>query len=179
MLPFLLNRIVFVVTIVIFYFYNTNAAIKTGVISNSELITDVVNAGFVLCYDRDYSHATSTADLNECSAISAGFLFVGSISPSDLSKFHLGAYGLTSHVLASTDLDSHFLSNWVYWYRTATYSFGFSDTSSISQLAYDINIGDLKLSWHLDRGTGGIRSGSNVNLFDITWRKQIYTTGKL
>ena len=78
------------------------------------------------------------------------------------AQAHLGAFGLASEVHNSTILNTPHLSNGAYWYFTPGKSFGFlKDTDLQQEPTADTGTTnpDSRLSWNLDNGEGGYRTG--------------------
>ena len=62
--------------------------------------SDLVQKGYVKCYEQPYSHATSSANLAACSG--SEYVFVGAKTSKSASSFAIGAFGVTSNVFKTT-----------------------------------------------------------------------------
>ena len=135
-----------------------------------------------LCYEEDYHESTSSSDILSCAG---PVLFVGSrrhqFPPWGKKTMALGAFALASAVHKTTALNTPHLSNGVYWYFTPRKSFGFlKDTDLHQEPTGDIGTTnfDHRLSWNLDNGQSGYRSGHYIEegrwIEDYGYRKFIY-----
>ena len=124
-------------------------------------------------YEAPYHHPTSNLDLDSVPA-HAEWLFVGAREAGSHSVA-LGAFGRREEVLAVTPQNQPHRHNDVWWYRTSSYSFGFSPTQDVSQYRADAlqPRDERRLSWHL-QGDGGWRAGGVCDLNGQTaWRKVV------
>ncbi|CAF1622478.1 unnamed protein product, partial [Didymodactylos carnosus] len=105
-------------------------------------------------------------------------ILVGAINGSSSTVLALAAVGPSTILQLETSLNQPIYYNNVYWYLTSNTSFGFSPLPKIIQSKVDIETvdGDKRLSWYLDRATGGWRAGTTTGLHhDNNWRKIIMT----
>ena len=140
--------------------------------------SDLIQKGYVKCYEQPYSHATSSASLAACSG--AEYVFVGAKTSKGASSFAIGAFGVTSNVFKSTNEQTKAVldAGGAYWYRRPGWSFGFASSSTVNLNSCDYNNPDCasRMCWHLDQNAGGYRAGCTVGLnSDSTWTKVIYS----
>ena len=133
-------------------------------IQNNVPLSTFTNLGYSAVYQATYGSSTSTSDINNvrsgCTAASnlCVACYLGS-NPNLLLTVACGnCYTLTSQ----TGFNSPQYTNGAYFYFLSSYSFGISETSSISQNQADVNNqgASTRISWHLDLGCGGWRCGS-------------------
>ncbi|KAL5505793.1 hypothetical protein EMCRGX_G007297 [Ephydatia muelleri] len=140
--------------------------------------SDLIQKGYVKCYEQPYSHATSSASLAACSG--SEYVFVGAKKSMGASSFAIGAFGVTSNVFKSTYEQTNAVldAGGAYWYRYPGRSFGFASSSTVNLHNCDyINLDCAsRMCWHLDQYVGGYRAGCTVDLnYDSTWTKVIYS----
>eukprot|EP00731_Ephydatia_muelleri_P005029 Em0002g1205a len=140
--------------------------------------SDLIQKGYVKCYEQPYSHATSCASLTECAG--SEYVFVGAKTSKGASSFAIGAFGVTSNVFKNTYEQTKAVldAGGAYWYRYPGWSFGFASSSTVNLNSCDYNNPDCasRMCWHLDQNVGGYRAGCTVGLnSDSTWTKVIYS----
>ena len=109
---------------------------------------------------------------------------LASSSSAGSSNYDLFASTTTSILNTFTASNTTVFDNDTFWYRNSR-SLGFADTSQITQNSadtvcrFDVNCGDLRLSWHTNDGAGNVvnggwRSGINTNLNNNnTWQRYV------
>eukprot|EP00731_Ephydatia_muelleri_P005034 Em0002g1210a len=140
--------------------------------------SDLIQKGYVKCYEQPYSHATSSVSLATCSG--SEYVFVGAKTSKGASSFAIGAFGVTSNVFKYTFEQTKAVldAGGAYWYRYPGWSFGFASSSTVNLNSCDYNNPDCasRMCWHLDQNAGGYRAGCTVGLnSDSTWTKVIYS----
>ena len=127
---------------------------------------DDLNSECSLCYEDGTWKRTFSINIINCAG---PVLFVGGTVemwwPSN--KMQLGAFALASEVHQTTVLNTPHLSNGVYWYFTPGKSFGFlADMDLQQEPTADMSTtnDESRLSWNLDNGQGGYRTGENTGL---------------
>ena len=140
--------------------------------------SDLIQKGYVKCYEQPYSHATSSVSLAACSG--SEYVFVGAKKSMGASSFAIGAFGVTSNVFKNTYEQTKAVldAGGAYWYRYPGWSFGFASSSTVNLNSCDYNNPDCasRMCWHLDQNVGGYRAGCTVGLnSDSTWTKVIYS----
>jgi len=134
--------------------------------------------GCSLCYYRNYSYTTTTADIDSCTSQLTNmdgtprWTFFGALwgSYTRDTLIAVGAGGVSSRVNERTSLNSPMYGNGAWFYFTPGYSFGFAESNIISQsLGPDrYSLGkSSRISWNLDCPygiCGGWRVGTQRNL---------------
>ena len=130
------------------------------------MVEDDLKSECSLCYEDDGWKRTFSINIINCAG---PVLFVGGTVemwwPSN--KMQLGAFALASEVHQTTVLNTPHLSNGVYWYFTPGKSFGFlADMDLQQEPTADMSNANAesRLSWNLDNGQGGYRTGENTGL---------------
>ena len=140
---------------------STLFAIPYGIQYDSVATDDLESKGCLLCYQAAYLEKTSSDNILSCAG---PVLFVGAAyTPFNRETIvYLGAFALAEEVHKITELNTSHESNGVYWYFTPGKSFGFlKDTDLHQEPTADIGDKnpDSRLSWNLDNGEGGYRTG--------------------
>ena len=147
-----------------------------SLVYNQITISNMLRQGYSQVYDYTYDHATT---LTELSSILSNCRFnsilcVGGSSVSS-DVMLLVSCGDCQSILTQTSLNNPTLINGAYWYMTSDKSFGFSDSSTISQNSCDTEGGNFRICWHLSGGSGGYRLGSLTGLnSEKNYRKLIF-----
>ena len=119
--------------------------------------SDLIQKGYVKCYEQPYSHATSSASLAACSE--SEYVFVGAKKSMGASSFAIGAFGVTSNVFKNTYEQTKAVldAGGAYWYRYPGRSFGFASSSTVNLNSCDYNNPDCasRMCWHLDLNNAG------------------------
>jgi hypothetical protein len=142
----------------------------------------LIDNGWTKFYEQTYGTAigNSTTPIrpNEQYVILAG-------KAANSTNILLAAAAPTAQVFTETVINTPKLLNGTYWYYTLDTicstcgSIGFAPTSSITQSSADISNQDdpLRMSWHLEAGTGGWRLGTFIDAFNNStdYLKQVWT----
>ena len=129
-----------------------------------------------LIYDRPYSDQTTTSILRNTSLLCPNQVLVGARRNSD-PQLTLAAAGPKEVLQQQTAVNGTIRFGDVYWYLTASKSFGFSPNNRVFLNSGDMeeSTPELRLSWHVDQNVGGYRIGTLKELNgDSAWRKVIY-----
>ena len=139
-----------------------------------------VFSGLNIRYQKPYSDYTTSSTLqNIKSNCSANSIACVGCYLSNQNVVHVAACGNCKAIFTETPLNTPNLVNGTYWYKTTKMSFGVSDTFLINQVAGDYGqfYDEAKISWHIDRKSGGFRCGIYLGLnYDSTWMKIIYSS---
>jgi hypothetical protein len=135
----------------------------------------LTSQGCSLCpgFPTTYASSTTRAAIASC----PGAYLIAGARHGSASCLSLAAADRNSVVTGATPLNAPTLSAGVYWYNTASYSFGFSGSPSISQYTCDVDetLAHTKLCWHVDQA-GGYRVGQCKSLnSDTTWKKELFS----
>jgi hypothetical protein len=139
-----------------------------GIVKDFSIFT-LNKAGWKTWSDKPYNHATKKGDIQPTSG---DCVLWGSKRSAGDTKLALAAFAKRTAVHNKKFVQA----NGLYWYTEHGKSNGFTKHKSISLGAADTGSqnGDLRLSWHLDRGSGGWRSGNTKGLNSNTaWRKVV------
>ncbi|CAF0991711.1 unnamed protein product [Brachionus calyciflorus] len=117
----------------------------------------LISLGFTLIYDQYYSHATTSAELDNIKSqclVNSILCVAGGLVNTDILQ--LVSCANCHSLLTPTELDKPVFVGSAYWYRTQYSSFGFSPVYFIYQSSADYTDFEnpLRLSWHLDGGGG-------------------------
>ena len=152
-------------------------------------------SGMTLCYDQPYSHPTNSADLEACASKGSQVFVAGTLG----STVVLGAGGATSCVFQATSNPCGTYStaracNGAFWYNSNVCTgkaFGFAGSSTVNLnnpdvarmpgYGYDTGADDgaTRLCWLMDNGHsswGGWRLGTQMLMYDSTYRKRIWVS---
>eukprot|EP00731_Ephydatia_muelleri_P005025 Em0002g1201a len=144
--------------------YYDAASLPTCGIQYDYKESDLIQKGYVKCYEQPYSHATSSVSLATCSG--SEYVFVGAKTSKGASSFAIGAFGVTSNVFKYTFEQKKAVldAGGAYWYRYPGWSFGFASSSTVNLNSCDYNNPDCasRMCWHLDQNAGGYRAGCTV-----------------
>ena len=167
---------------VIFVIRNTHAPTSspTAGIKYNYPLSQITGVGYVKCYDEPYGVATRESDLSICKS-SGDDYFVGTVDSSMSSVAILGAFGGKSifNPTMNTQLAVKDPEYDVYWYHRPNTYFGFSEYANID-IANSCDAGassypcDSRLCWSVDGSGAGYRSGCQVPLLNMNYRKVIY-----
>jgi len=145
---------------------------------NKITISSLLKQGYGQVYTYTYDHPTILEEMIsiQSGCLSNSILCVGAGSVSS-EVLLLISCGSCQSILTQTDLNTPRLINGAYWYFTDKKSFGFADSSIISQSSCDTYgpYDNLRLCWHLSNGAGGYRIGQISGLTsDTTYRKLMF-----
>ena len=150
-------------------------------------VSTVTNAGWTVCYDQPYSHATTEADLDGCSE--KVWIMMAAKASSTAASLELLAAGETAAAMSVTaPSEPAQLHNGAYWYRRTSSAVGFASEAPVSMFYgllydglddnYDVDC-EQRLSWTTTGGAGGWQAGCSTGLVDdTTRRKLIFVYGK-
>jgi hypothetical protein len=139
---------------------------------------ELLNDGWSIVYQHDYTHSTTSNELNQILNNTCGY-----------TQLCVAAKRIDSNILELAAIDSLECMNMtkskseavksktadnLYWYHVEGHSFGFSDTPNISLSSADTMSGERRLSWHVE-GTGGYRIGDKKDLnYAKDWQKIVF-----
>ena len=156
-------------------------------IANGEIVKDLplaalADLGFMLLYEEDYSHVTTSEELyGLLERFPNSTLCVGGMHR-DSEYIKLSAFGNIHHIIMFTDVDAPVKYRNTYWYFCPGWSFGFSAQGKVKLYWADRSKegGDSRLSWNMDNGYGGWRLGTHLGLQNNThFKKVIFVKGGL
>ena len=128
-------------------------------------LNEIARLGFYEVYNYPYSHATTLSEIlsirGQC--FSTTIMCVGGGNPSS-GVLNVVACANCLAITTETPINSPKYNGLAFWYLSQKLSFGFSPSPNIAQnqadtLNNNITDSNLRLSWHVDLGTGGWRLG--------------------
>jgi hypothetical protein len=139
-------------------------------IQNNVQVSQYIEGGFSIVYDKPYSHVTSISEIDEIqkSCLPTSMLCLGGRNSTNV--FLVVACGYCSVILSKTPKNTPNLHNGIYWYYSPdvenSQSMGFAPNSTINQANADVfdESNDERVSWQLNGKSGGWRLGSLIKL---------------